>query len=1152
MTRPVAQTGSFAVSEALYELVEELTDRLQRDAPIELEAVLAAHPEHADELRKVWPSLAMLAGLRQTAGSRVSFPPGAGTGAGALAGEIGDFRIIREVGRGGMGIVYEAEQMSLGRRVALKVLPFAGVLDERQLQRFRNEARAAAGLHHPHIVPVHAVGCERGVHYYAMQFIEGRNLADLVDELRQERGLAVRPKTRNDNGRTDGHIAAVTERFATETRRDASTDTHQQAGLNPRQVAEWTIQVARALDYAHSVGIVHRDVKPSNLMLDSSGQLWITDFGLAQFEADAGLTQSGDILGTLRYMSPEQALGSRGVVDQRADVYSLGATLYELLTLSPLFPDAGRAELLKCIEQEEPLPPRRMNPAISLELETIVLKALAKDAAARYATAGDLADDLQRYLDDRPIAARRPSWRERGWKWARRRRALVGSLIAAVVFSAISLVAAAWIVSSDRQQRRIEQLELVNQTARAQEGQQHRALHDYVTQINLADRALRLGNHQEARQQLASCLPSPGGTDLRGFEWQYLSALTQTSPREFGRHDGPIYHIDIDPRLEQLISGGKDGVRVWDLQAGTLRRHLTMHSGPVNDVKFSPDGTQFCSTSDDGTARIWDSQSLAEIATLPHDGIVAAGRYADEGNLLITTSFSRKDSPTFAIDDRFHYWDVGRFALRREFGSDHAARMTAGDCSDDGRLGASADSDGNVILRNLPDGGIRRTLDATANFREAGNSGFVRSVKFAHRHPWLAVSTYDGTTQLWNIEDGTPVSQVRQFGGWANSLDFSEDDQLMAAGGQQGAEIWMLQGDGHYEHLASAHTERSVWCVRFHDREHLFVATETGEIDSWEFERSDLHERLIPDAACKDVVACFSPDGQSIATAGSQLILRELQDGGSTRVLEPFSKPAPARAIAFSLDGNRLVACTTDQIAVWNVETGRREHDATHELGAIDSLEVTSATSVNLLPSNFVRQEWDIASGRLASSTVHGRIAVHAAHQLSAIERVQYAEDGYPHPYFLDVSLNENTIWKRRLYYVLDLLKFSPDGRWLALGFSAGGFEICAARTGESQGVSVASGASVRLAAFSGDGRTLAVLLEPENSIALWHTDTARHLLTIPTEFSRVSSLEFSHDGQRLLIAGTVPPGRGEVLLISTDASETERPSTVAPELSAR
>jgi serine/threonine protein kinase/Tfp pilus assembly protein PilF len=388
-------------------------------------------------------------------------------------GLLGDFRLIRQIGRGGMGIVYEAEQVSLCRTVAVKVLSFAGALDPRHLQRFKNEAQAAANLHHTNIVPVYFVGCDHGVHYYAMQLIEGCTLAGLVRDLRRQAGLGndeLKPHAESKSmeltfGPAAPEHATPADRLSTHSplapagRGDGGEGlapipriaafTTEPSHKNPaffRTIADLGIQAAEALEHAHQIGVVHRDIKPGNLLLDARRNLWVTDFGLAQFQTDSDLTMTGDLLGTLRYMSPEQAVAKRVVVDHRTDIYSLGVTLYELLSLEPAFAGKDRQELLRQITLEDPRPLRRINKSIPVELETIVLKAMEKNAADRYATAQEMADDLRRFLDDRPIQARGPTLRQKIAKWSRRHKTIVRSALALLALTtAVTTTAAFWI-----------------------------------------------------------------------------------------------------------------------------------------------------------------------------------------------------------------------------------------------------------------------------------------------------------------------------------------------------------------------------------------------------------------------------------------------------------------------------------------------------------------------------------------------------------------------------------------------------------------------------------------------------------------------------------------------------------------------------------
>jgi eukaryotic-like serine/threonine-protein kinase len=412
------------------------------------EAFLARDPEIAAALAECLGGLEFLRMNAPKLQTPVAEPPE------PLARQaLGDYHIVREVGRGGMGIVYEATQLSLGRRVALKVLPFAATLDAKQLQRFKNEAQAAANLHHPHIVPVYAFGCERGVHYYAMQFIEGQTLAGLIDGLRGEPAEhAADAETRS----LHGPLASPNEKPTAPTVPMARATTVRTA-VEPahwRTAARFGAQAAEALEHAHQLGVIHRDVKPANLLIDMQRHLWVTDFGLARCVNDAGMTMTGDLLGTLRYMSPEQASARRGLVDHRTDVYSLGATLYELLTLRPVFDGAERAELLRQILHEDPVPPRRIRPEIPADLETIVLKALEKNVTERYATAQELADDLRRFIEDRPIQARRPGVVDRLGKWSRRHRSLVASAVALLLLAVVGLAVSTFLIGQEQARTR--------------------------------------------------------------------------------------------------------------------------------------------------------------------------------------------------------------------------------------------------------------------------------------------------------------------------------------------------------------------------------------------------------------------------------------------------------------------------------------------------------------------------------------------------------------------------------------------------------------------------------------------------------------------------------------------------------------------------
>jgi eukaryotic-like serine/threonine-protein kinase len=452
-------------------------------------------------------------------GGQPPAPAGGASGAGdPIPTQLDEYRILRVVGRGGMGVVFEAVQETLGRHVALKVLPFHRWVTPLHLERFRREARAAAKLHHTNIVPVFGVGEHEGIHYFAMQFIQGQALDAVLRELKRirlghDRDNDVAAASRTGDPRSAATIAEALlsgqfpprESVSPPTQADgdevASAAPYQpeapardlprhgsparsspvpaderapnMLGASPRvpaddssgsiwqgvpagsaghppselaaesmieyfqSIARLGVQVAEALEYAHGAGILHRDIKPANLLLDTTGRVWVTDFGLAKLEGADDLTSAGDIVGTVNYMAPERF---QGHTDRMSDVYSLGITLYQLLTLRSAFEDSNRARLMARVRSEVPPRPRKLDPRIPADFDTIVTRAIAKEPADRYATAAELAEDLRRFLGNRPIRARRFSVWEHLWRWCRRNPGLAAlASLAAILLLVIAL-----------------------------------------------------------------------------------------------------------------------------------------------------------------------------------------------------------------------------------------------------------------------------------------------------------------------------------------------------------------------------------------------------------------------------------------------------------------------------------------------------------------------------------------------------------------------------------------------------------------------------------------------------------------------------------------------------------------------------------------
>ena len=489
-------------------VAEEILERMRLGELPSLTEFTSRYPELADELQGLFPALMM---MEQFGSPDVSggIPNGEVTSAGLR--KLGDYVILREVGRGGMGIVYEAEQESLGRRVALKVLSAASRLDPNQIKRFDREARSVARLEHPNIVPVYGIGSDRDVPFYVMKFITGQGLDEILNELRTHRGVKLdpatthRPKTINELSAITCSLLAQSSKFdasATETmtggdrwspefhaensngsdvpalmpdnrvpnvsNNDTASDRNgctATSGVFPtgnssrsgnaeffRTVARIGMQVAKALQYAHERDVLHRDIKPSNLLLDAHGHIWITDFGLAKIRSEDDITSTGDFVGTLRYTSPEQL---RGWSDPRSDIYSLGITLYELLTLRPAFVDSDRAKLLMRISHDEPPRLRTVDRQIPHDLATIVQKSINKEPAQRFSSAQQLADDLERFLQDKPIRARAIPFWDRFRLWTRRNPAIATLSSILIVSLVTALLTVFWFWQQAESDKRV-------------------------------------------------------------------------------------------------------------------------------------------------------------------------------------------------------------------------------------------------------------------------------------------------------------------------------------------------------------------------------------------------------------------------------------------------------------------------------------------------------------------------------------------------------------------------------------------------------------------------------------------------------------------------------------------------------------------------
>lgn len=921
--------------------------------PSSIDDFVAQHSQHAEELRDFIEALQLVNDLKRSS-------PIADSSKTAPFPQIDDYRIVRELGRGAMGVVYEAEQLSLSRRVALKTMLGMADHSPRERQRFQHEARTAAKLHHPRIVPVYDVGESNGSMFYAMQYIEGRGLdrvtrsvGKLISERTQpgtsvEEGLAqllVTGTSSTQQPARQNNEAAPSPRSRT-VKRTASADSGSSLWRRRtdnyrnycQSVGQIGHHVADALAFAHEQGVIHRDIKPANLLLDLSGDVWVADFGLVKTN-DSELTQTGAFVGTLRYMAPERFQGD---CDARSDIYSLGVTLYELLALRPALQSTDQLSLLNQIRDTDPTPLRAIERRIPRDLEVIIARAMQKEPNRRYATARQLADDLDHFLHGRPIQAREVSRMERLAIWARRNpvvasllsllvaglfATLLGSMYAAVAFRDIAEVAkqsaTAANEATETTAATLARSNYFLAWARWEENQA-RAAHNFLDGIPERFRNIEWGlakrHFQGGYKTLAAgtntarclCL-TPDGSKLIVAGGDAIVVRDAYSGHELMRRKAPSDGVDriyASPGGQLLASVSKDKFRVWDINSLDKVWDSGKNKIAVKQLAFSPHGKSIVAVNEEGDVTLYDMKTGQPQWQSSGNGEDANDvGFHPHGNIVVS-----------AGDDRtIRFWDARTgtllHAIKTRGYSEPLSGLYSVAFHPTGELLAVGSLNGNVYLYSVE---FSKTPEATPQIvtQEAGvlrgHTTPVLDLAFFPDGARLATSGSDTTVRIWNVNSKTEDRRLRGHFDRVASIALAADGHRLYSADGNTTKFWdarrMSDRTTYREHSGRVNS------VRFSSTGNELLSASNEQIRLWD-SRSLATAGSYKWVERRTNLAIFSPDDRWIAAASLSGKV-QLWDRNSGKVLGSYTQSKDVEDMDFSLDGSLLAIAGADAAQV--------------------------------------------------------------------------------------------------------------------------------------------------------------------------------------------------------------------------------------------